>query len=356
MSNDMVLFEEGAVVSAKFAGMQIDGDLSGGVGGNYAILSLKGGRFHLKYRGENTTILNEKGEPVGSVEAVLIKANDYLTKTYYEKGYVEGDSSPPDCHSLDGKVPAPSVAKPQHSNCMTCPKNTFSKVNEQTGKKTKWCADTRKLAIVPLEDLKNESFGGPMLFRITASALKDLATFGDTLKARGYPYNAVAVRIGMDLSVSYPKPTFKAIRPLTDDEAEQVLEWYQSDAVAKLLADFEDIAPAGAAPVETAVFEQEPAQEAPKPTPPPPPPVVKPKAPEPTKGGTFGAKPAPAAAPPPAAVTPPKTPPAAKPAKAAPKAPPPPAEPVDTTTEVVPGNLESDIESILADLNGVAGE
>jgi hypothetical protein len=357
------MFDSSAQISSKFlpVAAQVADDLSGGVGGGFAILSIKGSRFRVKFQGTETPILAENGDPVGSVEAVIIKANDVLTKQFYEKGFTEGDSSPPVCFSLDGKVPSQNSPKIQHANCATCPQNAFgSKVNPDTGKKSKACQDNRKLAIVPLEDLKNEAFGGPMLLRVPAAALKDLAIFGDTLKARGYPYNSVAVRIGFDINVAYPKPIFKAIRPLTDDEADVVLEWYQSDAVQKILADFDaDIAPTAEAAAADTVFEQPPAV-APKPTTPPaatvkapaPPPVAKPApvaakvpappaaapkpaAAKPAGGTTFGKKPAAAAAPPPVQ------------AAAEPEAP--------SSAETVPGNLESDIASILEELNAVTG-
>jgi hypothetical protein len=381
MSTDVVLFDANtSVVSSKFAGLadQIADDLSAGVGGGFAVLSIKGSRFRVKYQGQEHPILDDKGDPVGSIEAVIIKSNDVLTKQYYTSGFVEGSSEAPVCFSLDGKVPSPQSPQPQHTSCAVCPKNAFgSKINAETGKKSKACQDNRKLAIVPLLDLKNELFGGPMLLRIPAAALKDLAMFGDTLKARGYPYNAVAVRIGFDISVSYPKPIFKAIRVLNDAEADQVLEWYQSDAVQKILADFDaDIAPTSAEPPKDELFEQPPpAAAAPPPPPPPAPkPAAKPVATPPPPPSTvvtgvqFGKKPAPAAqaaAPPPAQVkAPPKAKPAQKPAAApqAAPAPTPAPAPVEAAAEaeaepeVVPGNLEQDISSILEELNGIAGQ
>jgi hypothetical protein len=310
---------------------------------------------------------------VGSLEAVIIKGNKNITKQYYATGFTEGDTSAPDCFSLDGKVPAESVAQPQHTNCAACPKNQFgSRINPTTGVKSKACADNRKLAIVPLNDLRNELLGGPMLLRVSATALKDLAMFAETLKARGYPYNAVAVRIGFDISVSYPKFTFKAIRPLTDEEAAIVLEWAGSEQVEKVLADF-TTAPADLPAAETdSVFEQppEPAEPpraaAPKPATTAVPPVVKPAAkpaPAPAKAAAPAQPKAPAA--PPAAkpkTVVPATPKPAAPKPAAKPAPAPAAaveeaEPeADMTTEAVPGNLENDIASILAELNNIPSE
>lgn len=382
--NDMVLFnnDTSLVVSDRLKGLvdEAAGDLSGGVNGSYAILSFKGSRFSIKYQGQQTPITNEQGDPVGSFEAVLVKANPYLTKQYYAKDFVEGDSAAPDCFSIDGKVPSDASPAKQHTNCAACPMNTFSKINETTGKKTKPCQDNRKMALLPADDLVNELFGGPMLARTPAASLKDLAMFGDTLKARGFSYNSVRVRIGFDLAVSYPKLVFKAIRPLTDEEADKVLEWYQSDAVAKMLADFADISvPTDAAWVADDVFEQPqpvklpvakpattlaaaPTASIAKPAAPKaaapaaPKPVVIPKAAAPAApkapGATFGPKAAAPKAPAPKAAAAPVT--VAAAVAAAVEAGP--AEDTDTTTEVVPGNLENDIAGILSELNSIAGE
>lgn len=366
MSNDMTIFSEASdiAIAPEFADIVAAGapeDLGGGIGGSYGILSIRGGKFRVKYQGTEVPLLNEKDEPVGSVEAVILKANPYLTKQYYENAYSEGDNAAPVCFSVDGKVPSEAVENPVHTRCDLCPMNRFgSKITPQ-GTKVKACQDNKKLAIVPLLDLENKLFGGPMLFRVPASALKDLLAFSNKMSANGYPYFSVAVRIGLDIETSYPKPTFKAMRPLSSEEAQVVMDMRESDQTERLLADFNDIKAGDAAPPEQ-VFEQD-AQPAPaaKAAPPPPPPVARP-APKPAP---VAAKPAPAApkapaaAPKPVAAKPaaPPAPPAARPAapprKAAPPPPPVAAEPeAPAEAEEAPAtSMEDDIASILADLN-----
>lgn len=249
MSNQVTLFEqEGAGLSTKFQAMVLAGqgtELGEGIRGSYGIISIKSGRFRIKYKGQET-MLTAGGNPVANIDVVIVKANAYLNKQYYAGKYVEGSNSPPDCYSLDGKAPSAAVQNPQHSNCELCPKNQWGSLIGENGQKQKACRDTKKLAIVPVADIKNISFGGAMLFRVPPSSLKDLSTMADNLKGRGYPYNSVAVRIGFDMDASHPKPTFKAIRPLTDAEADQVLEMYASDSVERVLADTE-IVPEGTA-------------------------------------------------------------------------------------------------------------
>jgi hypothetical protein len=355
MSKQVTLFsnESGAELAPEFKAMVLAGELGDDLGeglrgGGFAVISKKGSKWRIKYKGEETLITNSDGEPAPSLEAVIVKANPFINKQYYKGKWVEGSTSAPDCFSLDGKVPSPAVENPQHHNCAGCPMNVWgSKINEQ-GRKVKACQDTKKLAIVPLKDIANVAFNGPMLYRVTSSELGDLGTFADQMKARSFPYNSVAVRIGFDPNASHPKATFKAIRPLTPEEAEQVLELYRSDAVGRVLAaDFTAEAAAEATPaaeVDTA-FEQPPVA-APKAAPP----VAAPK----PAGAAFGSPaPAPAAAKP--AVVPP--PPGRKVKAAAPVAPAPEPEASAEAEEAAPEatQLDDDIAGILAGLDKLAG-
>ena len=250
-----------------------------------------------------------------------------------------------------------------------------------------------------------------MLFRVPPSALGDLSKLADSLKARGFPYNAVAVRFSFDLDASHPKPIFNAIRPLTDDEAEVVLELYHSDGTAAVLADNDivvDTALAPQAPVAETLFEQpvvqvpgqqsqphaQPAfvapqgQPAPQPAqapvaaeapttfraPPPPPPVpgMTGAVVQPFNGGSVAPPPlsafaAPALAPQPV----PQAAPAGNPFAAAAQAPQaapkprksnkpvdlPPQEPVAAAVETAPpqGQLDEDVNNILAGLSAFTG-
>ena len=286
MSNNsqMTLFqhETSAGPARSLVAAAIDASLGEGIRSSYAILSIKASRWRIKYKKNETPLqaMNQhtgRVEPIPSLEMVIVKANGFLNKQYYKGKYVEGSNSPPDCYSLDGKVPSASVKAPVHSNCAMCPMNQFGSLIGDNGVKQKACRDTKKLAVVPLADLRNESWGGPMLFRVPPSALGDLSKLADALKARGFPYNAVAVRFSFDLDASHPKPIFNAIRALTDEEAETVLELYNSDGTAAVLADNDivvDHDKPKEAPQADPIFEQPtvavgpaPVQQAPAPQP-----------------------------------------------------------------------------------------
>jgi hypothetical protein len=267
MSQQVTLFQQegGAVLSKKFAPLVAAGigtELGDGIKGSYGIVGIKAGKFRIKYKGEET-ILMDGPSPVGFIDVVIVKANGFLNKQYFEGKYVEGNTSPPVCYSLDGVKPSDASSKKQATSCALCPKNQFGSLIGDNGVKQKACRDTKKLAVVPLADIMNIGLGGAMLFRVPPSSLKELSAMSDQLKGRGYPYNSVAVRISFDLDASHPKPVFKAIRPLTDGEADQVLEQYASDSVQRVLADNDVVIehpevageqPATPAPVQPAGF------------------------------------------------------------------------------------------------------
>lgn len=344
MTDNLPAAFTGGQLSTRFAGQELaNTDLSDGVGSGFGVISIKASKFRIKYKGEEFPITDANGDPVPSLECVIVKANPHITKQFYAQGYTEGAATAPDCYSLDGKKPDARVENPVSKSCATCPKNQFGSRVTEAGKKAKACSDTRRLVVVPLHDLHNENFGGPMLFRVPPSALKGLQEYADMLTRKGYPYNSVATRVSFDIDASHPLPRFKPIRPLSDDEADVVLELAGDDRTERILADFNTTAEA-----EPKATDEEIPFEQPKPVAAPAPKaaVAAPPAPAPAPKPAPVAKPAAAkpAAVKPAAVAKPKPAPAPAPAPA--------PEPV--AAEESTGDIDSDIASILAGLNADA--
>jgi len=204
---------------------------------------------------------------------VVLKAPPVVSKIYYEGVFVDGSTATPDCWSTNGVTPSPAAAKKQNDVCITCPKNAWGSKLSQDGKSTKGkaCSDAKRLAIVPAnptkEDpdmLRHEMWGGPMLLRVPAASLQDLAKHGERMKAQGYPYQSFVTKIAFDPKEAYPKFVFEAVRPLTDAEADVVIELVKGAQVERVIA-AEEHAPQAALPAP-AVFTN------PLPSVPPPPP------------------------------------------------------------------------------------
>jgi hypothetical protein len=247
-------------VSARFAGVAKEDDLSAGVNTGFGIVGYKGKVWSIRKGGTDTPLMRPDGDgPRNSIEVVVLKASQHVSKIWYKDGYVEGSTASPDCYSTNGVTPDAGSKNRQHTNCAECPMNQWGSRITPAGKQGKQCSDSKRIAVAPLGDIKNEAFGGPMLLRVPAASLKDLASYGTKIQALGYPYYAVGTRIAFDAAEAYPKFVFGAIRPLTDAEADLVLEMRDDRQVATILAEGSETAMQPAAPQQQLAFEQPPA-------------------------------------------------------------------------------------------------
>ena len=256
-------------ISRVFGNGPITDDLSAGVQASFGVIGYKGKVWSIKHRGEEVQLLRQDGDGArNSIEVVILAAAKNLAKIFYASGYTEGANAAPDCFSTDGIVPSPSAASKQSPTCGSCPHNVWgSSISAVSGKPTKRCADNKRMAVVPLADISNEIYGGPMLIRVPAASLQEMAQYGQKMQQLGYPSYSIGTRISFDTEVSYPRFVFQAIRPLTDDEAVKVLELKNSSAVARILAEASELTSApvvNASELERA-FEQPPkVKDAPK--------------------------------------------------------------------------------------------
>lgn len=224
-------------VSKVFANAPVE-SLGEGIRSGFGIIGYKGKVWSTKYQGVETPMMREDGDgPRASIEVVIVKSSPHIAKIYYESGFVDGSTAPPDCWSATGITPDAASPKKQSATCAGCPKNAWGSKTTEAGKQTKACGDSKRMAIVPLNDIKNDAMGGPMLLRVPAASLKDLKMYGDTLQSYGVPYYAAATRIGFDHNEAYPKFTFSAIRPLSDTEAQMILELRDDARVTSILSE-----------------------------------------------------------------------------------------------------------------------
>jgi hypothetical protein len=301
---------------AAFAGQAPANDEYGqGVAASYGIMGFKGKVWTARYQGQDTPLMRDDGDgPRNSIEVVLVKASPAISKIFYRAGYVDGSNAAPDCWSGNGVTPAAGVQNKVHATCADCPMNAWGSRVSEAGKPGKACSDSRRVAIVPIADMDNELFGGPMLLRIPAASLKDLKGYADLMNTYQYPVYAVVTKVSFDPKEAFPKFVFQAVRPLTDVEAQKVIELRDGQRVAAVLAENLDVTPAGnthVAPVVPASPFLEPPAAAPAPVAAPQPVVQAPvAAPAPTPpanpfGGPVVAAPAaPVEAPAPQAAAP----------------------------------------------------
>lgn len=261
MGTEIALPKGFGAVSTVFGGSGGTNDeLGAGVASSYGVMGYKGKVWTTRYQGVDMPLMREDGDGArGSIEVVIVKAAAPISKIFYKGGYVEGSTAAPDCWSANGVSPDSSVQNKVHPTCADCPMNAWGSRVTEAGKQGKACADSRRIAVVPIADIDNELFGGPMLLRVPAASLKDLKAYGDLLNSYQYPYFAVATRISFDPKEAYPKFVFSAIRPLTDDEARKILALRDDKRVATVLNETADQRVAAApapAQVASSPFEQ----------------------------------------------------------------------------------------------------
>jgi hypothetical protein len=255
MSNELSLPQGFGAVSSVFGGNKAANDeLGAGVASSYGIIGIKGKVWSTRFGGKDTALMREDGDgPRGSIEVVVIKAAAAISKIYYKGGYTDGSNAAPDCWSANGITPDASVQNKCNKTCVDCPMNAWGSRVSEAGKPGKACADSRRIAVTPIADIDNETFGGPMLLRVPAASLKELKAYGDLLSSYQVPYYAAATRISFDPKEAYPKFVFTAMRPLTDAEAKKIMALRDDKRVTTVLNEALDIRGAAPAPEQEEV-------------------------------------------------------------------------------------------------------
>lgn len=288
-------------VPAVFAGVsatEANAVLTKNMGGGFGVVSIRGKVWRIKHGGNEVSLLTPNREAIPSLEVVLLELSENVSKIYYAKDFKEGDTATPDCYSGDGIRPDPAIAQPQNPDCATCRHNAWGSKVTPAGTPVKACGDSLRMAVVPLADIANEQYGGPMLLRIQPGSWKNLRAYTTWLNGQGFPYFAVATRIGFDPNASYPMVTFNPIRVLNDTEAAQVDHLKRTSETLRGVLhqvgqEFVDAAQPQQPQGGGLAFEQPPQATAPSPQPANPPipvpaePVPQP-APQPAAPGAFG--------------------------------------------------------------------
>lgn len=240
MANDLTSLTTGrtqlpaAFVGKKaanvFAGQRMETGAEG-LTGSYGILKFAGKVWTLQYKGESYTFMRTDPSdpgPRSSVDVVVVRSAENLSKTYYPAGFKPGSRDRPTCWSNDGKRPDPQVpteTKQAHS-CGICPMNVFGSAITDDGKKAKACSDAKRLAVVLHPDLATSVLGAPLseavLLRLPAASLNDFGNFGSTMDRQGYALPTFVSRITFDPTKNYPRLVFQphpTLPPLSEEEA-----------------------------------------------------------------------------------------------------------------------------------------
>jgi hypothetical protein len=233
------LMQGGAVPDwARYKPHEDTQELTANAGNPMGVLSIRGKVWRLRYRGDEQIVTDPAtNEPMPYLDLVLVGGNKNLSKIYYEKAYVEGSDEAPACMSVNGDAPDPGVPDRQNPTCPDCRWNAWGSRVTPQGNKTKACQDSRRIAVVPAVDLRNEAYGGPVLLRVPPASLGALAEYDNLLKQKyNVAFYAVVTRISFDTSKAYPQLAFRPIRLLGQDDVEIVKELRAGDVIQRVLS------------------------------------------------------------------------------------------------------------------------
>lgn len=187
---------------------------------SFGSIGIKGKVWSAKYRGETEAMLDARGIPIPTLEVVIVGVSQAISKRYYATGFNENDEGKaPDCWSSNGTTPDPTSAALQSPTCALCPHNQWGSKITDAGKKAKSCGDARRVAVVPLMDIENSGYGGPMLLSIPPMSLPSLAKYCNDLEKFGAEPFMVGTSLRFDYKMAYPQIEFEALGWLDEAQA-----------------------------------------------------------------------------------------------------------------------------------------
>ena len=223
---------EGGNLPAYLANAQTTPDINKDVvrAAQFPTMSIKGKVFTLNKDGVKKILTkpDDPDEVAQSIGVVMLRTN-MNGKTWYGKGYAEGDNSPPDCFSHDGVAPSPHAQQPQAKKCQLCPRNVWKQMTGEDGstREGRECSD---MAIAAPDNLE-----GAMLLRVPPASRKHLREAVKIVNQRKIPYNAVVMKISFDPEMASPTLKFKPVGLLNDADYAKVTAMYDGELVRSIV-------------------------------------------------------------------------------------------------------------------------
>lgn len=246
-STQMELFKGG--IPAHLRSIELDETTKALMGGSSSgkRISIRGAVFRMIVDGKEIAKNDDR-----SMNVVVVASAPTVSRAYYEGTYVEGENQPPTCFSDDGKAPNASVEEPMSKSCATCPMNI--KGSAKTGGRA--CGFSQRIAVVAENDIGGDVYQlnlpSMSLFGDNKDGKMTMQGYAKLLGSHGLPITAVVTEMRFDTDASVPKLTFKAVRPLTEQEIILAREQGQSEDAHRAINFTPDVLDGGtkAAPVE----------------------------------------------------------------------------------------------------------
>lgn len=140
----------------------------------------------------------------------------------------------PDCWSADGRAPDPKASNRQGASCASCPMNIDGSGNKGRGKA---CRFKRRIAVLvegdPTGDIYQMSLAAKSLFGKGTGNEHPFESYCNFLKANGEAPDTVVTKVMYDTEADTLTLKFKAVRHLTQGEADLVDAAFASGEAAR---------------------------------------------------------------------------------------------------------------------------
>jgi hypothetical protein len=235
MASEMTLFKDGVQLPAYLKNREMDDVTKSLMGGGSLAkrISIKGGVWRLMSGGKEIAVNEDR-----AMNFVIVNAAPKVGRTFYQGTYDPDaeKASAPVCWSANGDTPDASVAEPQSKTCANCPQN----IKGSGQGDSRACRFSQRVAVVLENDLEGDVFQlslpAASIFGNGENGKLPLQAYVKFLAGFNVPITAVVTEARFDTNAATPKLTFKAARPLSEDEYAQCQAAGQSAAAKQAIA------------------------------------------------------------------------------------------------------------------------
>jgi len=226
--SEMTLFSKGGnTLPAHLKNLQLDATtkaLMGGSGnGGGKRISIRGNVFRMMVDGKEIAQNEDR-----AMNIIIAAANANVSRTFYAGTYQEDQAMAPTCWSNDGVAPDIKAEQPQASKCASCAQN----IKGSGQGDSRACRFSQRLAVHLENDIRGDIYQltlpAQSIFGATENGKMPLQSYAKFLGSHGLPVTAVVTEMRFDTASATPRLTFKAVRPLNEEELAQTQEKGQS--------------------------------------------------------------------------------------------------------------------------------
>jgi hypothetical protein len=216
--SEMTLFSKGGnTLPAHLKNLQLDATtkaLMGGSGnGGGKRISIRGNVFRMMVDGKEIAQNEDR-----AMNIIIAAANANVSRTFYAGTYQEGQAMAPTCWSNDGVAPDIKSEQPQASKCASCSQN----IKGSGQGDSRACRFSQRLAVLLENDIRGDIYQltlpAQSIFGATENGKMPLQSYAKFLGSHGLPVTAVVTEMRFDTASATPRLTFKAVRPLNEEE------------------------------------------------------------------------------------------------------------------------------------------